>query len=260
MFNYKNPKMTRFKRIATALIVTIGLSACEGNLFGELGNGVSVTQEIEVGDFDKISVCSFVDVHYTQTANQQTITLTCDENLIEYYKIEVRDGELVVDCKRSFYNKINTYVTVKSPLLNGVKLNGSGDLYINESLTTEEDFSIEMSGSGDTEIAGIHAKSATVALSGSGDVTINNLKAQSASFKSTGSGDIKVDNLTAESIKVATMSSGDCTLKCNNSGTLDIQISGSGDVNLSGIARAIVNISQTGSGDLNMSRLSLTGK
>lgn len=247
------------KRIILAIAVTLGLCACKSGLFGEVGNGVSMTQEIEVGDFDRISIPDFVDVYYTQSSDQQCVTLTCDENLKEYYKIHVRDGELIVDCKSSFYNNIDTYVTVYSPVLNGVKLSGSGDLYIDEVLTAEDIFTLEVNGSGDADIAGITAGSVRTSLSGSGDVEIEKIEAESATFRSSGSGDIEVDNLTAESIKVATTGSGDCTLRCKDSGTLDIQISGSGDITASGTARAIVNISTTGSGEFNMSGLTLSG-
>ena len=122
------------KRIILAIAATLGLCACETGLFGEIGNGVSITQEIEVGDFDRISIPDFVDVYYTQGADQQCVTLTCDENLFEYYHIEVKDEELIVYCKGSFYNKIDTYLTVCSSSLKGVKLSGSGDLYIEEAL------------------------------------------------------------------------------------------------------------------------------
>lgn len=248
------------KRIILAIAATLGLCACETGLFGEIGNGVSITQEIEVGDFDRISIPDFVDVYYTQSSDQHSVTLTCDENLTEYYRIHVRGGELIVDCKRSFYNNIDTYVIVCSPVLNGVKLSGSGDLYIDEAVTAEDIFTLEVNGSGDADIAGITARSVRTSLSGSGDVEIEKIEAESATFRSSGSGDIEVDNLTAESIKVATTGSGDCTLRCKDSGTLDIQISGSGDITVSGTARAIVNISTTGSGDFNMNRLTLSGK
>lgn len=246
--------------IAIAITATIGLCACETGLFGEVGNGISVNREIEVGDFDRISVCSYVDVYYTQSHDQQSITLTCDENLVEYYKIEVRNGELIVDCKRAFYNKIDTYVTVCSPAIKGVKLSGSGDLYIDEALTTDDSFTIESSGSGDTEIADITASSATVSLTGSGDAKIGSMKVSSAEFKTSGSGDIEANEITAESISVRTTGSGDCELGCKDSGTISVQISGSGDVNISGTARAIVDISLTGSGDFDMSGLILSGE
>ena len=228
------------KRIILAIAVTLGLCACEAGIFGEVGNGVSMTQEIEVGEFDRISIPSFVDVYYTQTSGEQSVTLTCDENLFKHYKIEVRDGKLVADCENFCRNKIDTYLTVCSTVLNEVKLSGSGDLHIEDTLKTEDNFTIEVNGNGDVEI--------------------DNLQVASATIRNSGSGDIEVDNITAESIKISTSGSGDCTLECKDSGTLDIKISGSGDVNISGTARAIINISQTGSGDFNMSDLSLSGK
>lgn len=248
------------KRIILAIAVTLGLCACKSGLFGEVGNGVSMTQEIEVGDFDRISIPDFVDVYYTQSSDQQCVTLTCDENLFEYYHIEVKDGELIVYCKGSFYNKIDTYLTVCSSSLKGVKLSGSGDLYIEEALTTEDDFTIETSGSGDVDIASMTASSTIVSLTGSGDARIGSMTVSSAEFKSSGSGDIGADEVKAESISIKTTGSGDCSLCCKDSGTLSVQISGSGDVILRGTARALINISQTGSGEFNMSGLTLSGK
>jgi hypothetical protein len=248
------------KRIILAIAVTLGLCACEAGLFGEVGNGVSMTQEIEVGDFDRISIPDFVDVYYTQSSDQQCVTLTCDENLFEYYHVEVKDGKLIVYCKGSFYNKIDTYLTVCSSSLKGVKLSGSGDLYIEEALTTEDDFTIETSGSGDVDIASMTASSTTVSLTGSGDARIGSMTVSSAEFKSSGRGDIEAEEVKAESISIKTTGSGDCSLCCKDSGTLSVQISGSGDVILRGTARALINISQTGSGDFNMSDLTLSGK
>ena len=248
------------KRVTLALIAIIGLCSCETGIFGEIGNGASLTQEIEVGEFDRISIPDFVDVYYTQGSDQQCVTLTCDENLFEYYHIEVKDGELIVYCKGSFYNKIDTYLTVCSSSLKGVKLSGSGDLYIEEALATEDDFTIETSGSGDVDIASMTASSTIVSLTGSGDARIGSMTVSSAEFKSSGSGDIEADEVTAESISIKTTGSGDCSLCCKDSGTLSVQISGSGDVTLRGTARALINISQTGSGEFNMSDLTLSGK
>ena len=193
---------------------------CEGSLFGEKGNGVSVMKEIQVGDFDKISIPSFVDVRYTQTTGEQSVTLTCDENLAEYYVVEVKDGALVVDTRNVILNaKTDTYVTVSSPALCGVSLTGSGDL----------------------DIDGLAVSSA-------------------AEFKTSGSGDIEAESVTAESISVKTTGSGDCTIDCKDAGTLSVHLSGSGDITVRGTARALVNISDTSSGDFDMSGLSLSVK
>lgn len=223
------------------MIILAALCSCEGSLFGEKGNGISVRKEIEAQSFDRISIPSFVDVRYTQTTSEHSITLTCDENLAGFYAIEVKDGTLVVDTRNVILNtKADTYVTVCSPVLYEVSLSGSGDLEIDSPVTTDGEFKVRLSGSGDAEFGSIIA--------------------QSAEFKTSGSGDIDADAVTAEAISVKTTGSGDCTIGCKDAGTLSVQISGSGDVTLRGTARALINISNTGSGDFNMSGLTLSGK
>ena len=242
-------------------IAATTLLSCEGILSGEKGNGVSVVKEIQVGEFDRISIPSFVDVRYTQTTGEQSVTLTCDENLAEHYVVEVRDGALVVGTENvTLRTKAETYVTVCYPALCGVRLSGSGDLDIDGPVVTEREFTVSVSGSGGADIAGITAASTKVSLSGSGDAEIGSIEASSAEFKTSGSGDIEAESVTAESISVKTTGSGDCTIGCKDAGTLSVHLSGSGDITVRGTARALVNISDTGSGDFDMSGLTLSGK
>lgn len=244
------------------MTVLMAFVACESGLFGEKGNGVSVTRGIEVGEFSRIDVPDFVDVRYTQTTDGQSVTLTCDGNLTEHFAITVKSGTLVVATKLSLslITKTDTYVTVCSPVLTGVDLSGSGDLYINGPVTTEDHFSAELSGSGDLKIDGhITAESIIIQLSGSGDASVAGITAADTEFDISGSGDINARPVTAEKVTVSSSGSGDCTLGLKDSGSLDIQLSGSGDVTLSGTARAIISISQTGSGDFDMRGLSLSG-
>ena len=243
------------------MVILAALYSCEGSLFGEKGNGISVRKEIEAKSFDRISIPSFVDVRYTQTTSEHSITLTCDENLAGFYAIEVKDGALVVDTKNVILNtKADTYVTVCSPVLYEVNLSGSGDLETDSPVTTDGEFKVRLSGSSDADIADITAASVEVSLTGSGDAEFGNIIAQTAEFRTSGSGDIEADAVTAEAISVKTTGSGDCTIGCKDAGTLSVQISGSGDVTLRGTARALIDISNSGSGDFDMSGLTLSGK
>lgn len=250
------------KRIGIYIAALVAVVACESGLFGEKGNGVAVTREIKVGEFSRIDVPDFIDVRYTQTTDGQSVNLTCDENLTEHFAITVKNGALVVETKpsHSLITKTDTYVTVCSPVLTGVDLSGSGDLYINGPMTAEGSFSADLSGSGDLKAEGhIIAESISIQLSGSGDASVAGMTASYAEFETSGSGGIKARPVTAEKVSVSSSGSGDCTLGLQNSGSLDIHLSGSGDVTLSGTARAIISISQTGSGDFDMWGLSLSG-
>ncbi len=263
--------MKKSTLITIAMMVAAAVSGCQWitNSGREwvakalIGNGVSAETQIEAGEFSAISVPGFIDVYYTQIPGEQRITLTCDENLTEYFIIEVEEGVLEVRNKPGSIvsPKAKTFLAVSSPALNMVKLSGSGDFRITGPIQADGDFAVKLSGSGDFEAAGaIQCAGFAASTSGSGDAEIKAISAASASFKSSGSGDLEFKGVTAEEITIVLSGSGDCVLQCNNAGTIDARLSGSGDAILSGSARAIMNISDTGSGRFDMSRLSITGK
>ncbi|MBP5720547.1 MAG: DUF2807 domain-containing protein [Bacteroidales bacterium] len=206
------------RKIALILVAAVAMVSCL-DVLGESGNGVSVQQVIEVGEFDSVSVPSFIDVYYTQTPGAQSLTLTCDENLVTYYAIVVENGTLKVKTKPnvSIRSKAKTFLTVNSPTLNELRLSGSGDVFIDGPIVADKDFSVSISGSGDINSTGVTADNISISLSGSGD----------------------------------------CSLECKDAGVISVKISGSGDVTLKGNARSLGNISLTGSGDLNVSGLSV---
>lgn len=247
------------KKLIIFSAAILALSSCVG-VVGESGNGISVEQAIEVGDFSSISVPSSVDVYYTQGNGPQRLMLTCDENLVEYYRIEVKNGRLVVDTKPNaiFKTKAKTFLTVNSPVLDAVKLSGSGDVFIDSPIVASEDFAVSVSGSGDVKASGvIECRNFSAHTTGSGDSFFGGILASSAEFKDTGSGNISSQSVTAEDISISISGSGDCTLDCRDAGTVSVKISGSGDVTLTGSVRTLGNLSLSGSGDLDVSRLSV---
>lgn len=247
------------KKNALILIASLVLTSCL-DVLGESGNGVSVQQVIEVGEFDSISVPSYIDVYYTQTPGAQSLTLTCDENLVTYYAIVVENGTLKVKTKPnvSVRAKAKTFLTVNSPTLNELRLSGSGDVFIDGPIVADKDFSVSISGSGDCKVNGtVRCEGFSAHTSGSGDTFLAGIVAGSAEFKDTGSGDIKSTGVTADNISISLSGSGDCSLECKDAGVISVKISGSGDVTLKGNARSLGNISLTGSGDLNVSGLSV---
>ena len=251
--------MKKFAFLALAAIVAF--CSCVWDVAGETGNGVSVQTEITVTDFSAISVPSSIDVFYTQTPGGQSLTLTCDENLVEFYLIKVEDGTLVVTTKPgvSVRSKVKTYLTVNSPVLEAVKLSGSGDMHIGSPVTAIGSFEIKISGSGDVMAEDIiQCRSFSARTSGSGDAFVAGvLSATTAEFRSTGSGDLTSNGVTAEDVSVALFGSGDCTLNCKGVGTVSVKISGSGDCTLTGTAATLANIDISGSGDFNMRGLAV---
>ena len=216
------------------------LTSCQ--IFGivtETGNGVATEMTLVVKDFDALSVPAMIDVVYTQTPGDQSLTFTCDENLVDLTP------------------RVNTVLTVNSPVLNSVKLSGSGDCTINSPISAEDGFKVSTSGSGDIEINGdVTCKSFSASTSGSGEIEISGIKSKSAEFTTTGSGDIEVDMITADRIKASTSGKGSISLVCKDAGDIEARTSGSGSIYLSGNARSLDQKS-SGSGRVKIENFSV---
>ena len=201
------------------------------------GNGVSVTDTLDLGGFNSIDIFGSMDVYYTQ--GPQKVTLTADENLIEYYDIDVKGGELVVKVEKgvSISPKCRSFITVSSPDLNGVKITGSGDCRITEGLRNEGEFTFTVVGSGDLYADSIVCGGFTATVAGSGDVEVDALTCRTTTLSIKGSGDIEIG--------------------CKDAGDVSVNIAGSGDVRLNGTASSLSQ-KIAGSGDIHASGLQLS--
>ena len=185
------------------------------------GNGVKVEKTYDLDSFNAVKVNGSTDVVFSQ--GPQKVVLAADENLIDIFEIEVNDGILNVGVKRGYgySSKGKTVVTVSSPELNSVKINGSGDFKINDVLRTGGDFSVAMNGSGDFEADAIECRNLLSHINGSGDIEVNALTASSADVKINGSGDVK--------------------LVCREVGEATAKVNGSGDVDLYGNVASVAS-------------------
>lgn len=211
------------------------------------GNGVSVEQELDVHDFTAIEILGSMDVYYTQ--GPESVTLTADENLMEYYSITEVSGNLVVTSKKGciLSPKAKTFLTVSAPDLSRVIILGSGDCELRGDFQTEGDFSFTLGGSGDLETGRVSCKDFSANITGSGDIEVKALVATTASFTLSGSGDIEVGALTSETTKVKITGSGDADIVCCDAGDITVSLTGSGDVRLTGTAKSL-DAKATGSG------------
>ena len=229
------------KRIVAFVIVALVLTSCEiFDVVSETGNGVPLKTTLEVGEFDVLSLPSMVNVVYTQTSGEQSLTFTCDENLMDYYRIGVEGNTLVVDTKPGIISltpRVETILTVNSPVLHEVRVSGSGNCSIDGPVTAECGFSLHDTGRGAIHISG-------------------QVACASFSVSTSGSGSIDIASITADKIDASTTGSGSIQLICDNVGDINASTSGSGSIHLSGRARSLVTKS-TGSGQINWKDLAL---
>ena len=179
---------------------------------------------------------------------------------MDYYRIGVEGNTLVVDTKPGIISltpRVETILTVNSPVLHEVRVSGSGNCSIDGPVTAEGGFSLHDTGSGAIHISGqVACASFSVSTSGSGSIDIASITAESADFKVSGSGGIIAHKITADKIDASTTGSGSIQLICDNVGNINASTSGSGSIHLSGRARSLVTKS-TGSGQINWKDLAL---
>lgn len=248
-------------KMTVAALALQALAACTfvgTNINLVTGNGVQVDKPVEVGAFDAISSRGSIDVVYTQTPGAQSVTLTCDENLVDYYRIAVEDGTLVIDTKpgASFRTRTRALVTINSPALGGMEVRGSGSLRVTSPLANVG-VDATVSGSGSILLDGaVECRSFSAAVSGSGGIKGSGVLADEAAFKVSGSGSIRLGPVTAEEVSVRGSGSGAIFLSCRGTGAVDAHLSGSGGLHLSGDARSLRS-ETTGSGRVHSKGLSL---
>lgn len=251
------------KRFIIILAAVVAASSCTFNIniggTPVIGDGNISEKSFEFESFDAIRVAGAMDVVYLQEDGKSSAVLRTDENLLDEYTLEVEDGVLVISSRKGVSPKPTkgTRVTVKSPVVNAIKLAGSGDCSLPDGFETQDDFSFSLAGSGDFEAYSIRCKAFNAKVSGSGDINVGSVLSDSASMSVAGSGDIAVEALTSENVSIGIAGSGSADLGCRGAGDIDINITGSGSVDLKGSARSL---SQhiAGSGHINSRGLTLS--
>lgn len=172
------------------------------------GSGVSKTETRTIGEFKKLEVNGSCDVSVS-VGSAAGLTVTADDNLLEYVVTEVRDGTLVVEMKSGSYSPsvhMKAYATV--PSLEALTIRGSADAEVTG--LSGDRFELSIQGSGDAKASGkVGAVVAKVA--GSGDVNASNVEARDATVEVSGSGDVEV--WATDTLTVSIAGSGDVGYK-----------------------------------------------
>ena len=207
------------------------------------GNGDIVQDTRPLDEYNSATLNGAFNISVA-SINASQIDLFGESNILPLIKTSVVNKALTVgttgdDC----YETSNTIeVTLSTPMLSSLKVNGSGNVtalnMVQDELTFEtngsavltsqmdvNEFTTIIRGSGDASLAGT-AGEATFTITGSGNIFGNNLFTEDCTINISGSGDVRI----------------------NVSTSLTVNISGSGSVYYSGDPQDVTsNISGSGS-------------
>lgn len=173
------------------------------------------------------------------------VVLEGDKGDLDEVITDVSDGRLRIrldNWRFRFNEKVNAYVTL--PVLEGVSVSGSGKAEILDPVRDADDFSMNVSGSGDLIATEIVTDAIDCGISGSGTLVISSGSADRGEISISGSGNCTAPDFEIDKLQVRVSGSGSCFCKAGDS--INASISGSGNVIYKGDPSVDARVSGSG--------------
>jgi hypothetical protein len=192
------------------------------------GSGPVAKVDVDVAGFTRVHLATIGTI-YVDFGKTEGLVIEAEDNLIEYFEIEVKKGSLKIDTRKNTNLRprkpVRFHVTMKS--LEAIALSSSGDAVLPD--IESKDFAIALSSSGDLEMGKLTTSYLDVSLSSSGDAEIEKLAAESIDVALSSSGDLSVGGGKVEQQNVSLSSSGDYDARDLESAAARVRLSSSGD-------------------------------
>ncbi|RPE12667.1 DUF2807 domain-containing protein [Chitinophaga lutea] len=220
------------------LLLTV-LAACDS----VDGSGRVTKEDRQVGDFSAVAVSGSMDVFITH-GNTRSLSIEGEDNIVPLIESNIDNGALEIRFKPN--TNVRTHRDVKvyiiTPVLEGVNVNGSGDVKVMSHFASDRGLSLNLSGSGDLS-GSFDAPEVRVSVAGSGNVKLKG-QTRDLNVNIAGSGNCEADELLAETAEVNIAGSGNADVHASRE--LKANTLGSGDVRYKGDPQ--LNVSKLGSG------------
>jgi hypothetical protein len=232
-------RLSLLLKIASSLVFTILIVNC---------TSAQQRETRKVSGFTGISLSISANIYLTQAAEFK-VEIEGDADYLEKIETVVEGDILKIKTDNHFDfsfrdKKVKVYISM--PLINSLKVSGSGDILAQTAIKTEN-LNIKISGSGNVKIENLSVKGLDTDISGSGDLYFAGTDvAESASYSVSGSGDIDSQNLQCKKVEIRVSGSGGAKVWAVDE--LNARVSGSGDVYYKG--RPIVDAKTSGSGGI----------
>jgi hypothetical protein len=182
-------KAKMFKLGSLGLLAAVLLAACGFNLNGVIhvtGSGQVVNEARTVSDFDGLIIEGAGKINIDRTGTE-SLSITTDDNLLQYIDTQVRGGKLVITFKSKIfvdrYSDLTFNLTVKD--LNSLQMTGAAS--IDAKNLQGDHMTVNLDGAGATSLAG-EIDQLTVSLNGAGTFNSENLQAKRATVTNDGMG------------------------------------------------------------------------
>jgi hypothetical protein len=179
-----------FKLGTLGLFVAVLLTACGfnslnlGGVTHVTGSGKVVNETRNVSGFDGLIIEGAGQINIDRTGTE-SLSITTDDNLLQYIDTQVRGGKLVITFKPKIwvdsFSDLAFNLTVKD--LNSLQVTGA--VSINAQNLQGDQLTVSIDGAGTTNLAG-KVDQLTVSLNGAGAFNSENLQAKRATVTNEG--------------------------------------------------------------------------
>lgn len=236
--------MTTLARIAIAVILALFTSSCAFDInFGEgkRGNGQVVEETRQVSEeFTVVYASEGLDVFVTQ-ADEFSINVEADENIIDLIGTDIRDGRLKVHAIENI-GRATKKVYVTLPEVDALETSSGADLIAQGTITAEK-IELDASSGSDLEVE-VSAREVSAECSSGADIRVSGRTEVLYADASSGS-DIKARELLAKRCTADASSGADISVNVSESLTADA--SSGADISYTGDARVQKKKSVSGS-------------
>ena len=193
----------------TVTILTVALLLFGGcRKFGVKGNGDIRTETREVQNFTTLAADGGFQV--TWTTGAPSLSITTDENLMEYIRTKVSGDRLMIQWTKPLHSKRGVKVNIASQSLRGAELNGA--VRLNATRVTGQDFFLEANGATRVDLDG-RVDGLVASMNGASRLEAEQLQTRSCELSITGAG--RADVSASEILKVAVSGAGRVTYSGN---------------------------------------------
>jgi hypothetical protein len=173
-----------------AVCAMLSLAAC--NKERVTGNGSVTTETRNISGFTAVSASGSTPVHITQGAIFK-LEIRGSGNLLPYYETKLVNNELQLGYEPGVNVKNdNTEVFITMPVLNGIRLAGSGSINTTGDFAGNTSFHASIEGSGNIHFSSGTTQQVFTRISGSGNIYAAGLVAINADTETTGSGNTEL--------------------------------------------------------------------
>lgn len=207
-------------------MVTLPLQAQKWNKQSISGEGSSVTKTLNIDQFHSLGVALNAKVILTQ-GNSQQVTIQGQANIIDLIEKDVDGGSWDIGFPSNYsvknYDKLTINITM--PSFKALAIAGTGEIVTDGNFNNLNNVNMAIAGSGAMSISG-SADNIKVEISGSGDIDVANLKSSNCEVAIAGSGDCKVNVNGDLDVSIA----GSGSVRYKGSPSVSSSIAGSGSV------------------------------